>query len=173
MHPFECKVMNAPLFTCTFIYLATPSFSFPLMHGRLFDIIYPTSKYPPSPPTHTFCSPLTATVCGVGGGWWLLWGWGVSVFSSFFFSSQKYFLTSRRLKRATICLHTWPERQTMPGSVGASQTGGHVCRAERSKYSDGAGEQTQAKVFRGGGERRGGRFGCACNDIPHSYFNQP
>lgn len=35
VQPFQCKAMNALFFTCTFNYLATPSF-FPLMHGRWF-----------------------------------------------------------------------------------------------------------------------------------------
>lgn len=62
---------------CTFIYmhidlLSNPIIFFPLMHGRLFNIIYPTSKYPPLP---SLRFALIAAVCvqgGRGGGWWLL-----------------------------------------------------------------------------------------------------
>ena len=80
------------------------------MHGRLFNIIYTTSK---SPPPRYVCYLAIATVYmgGAAGGCLGLLFFFIGGFR------QKYFLTSRRLKRATICLHTWLERQTMPGFV--------------------------------------------------------
>lgn len=86
------------------------------MHGRLFNIIYPTSKCP-----LTFR--LTQLfVYGEGG--------GVAVVLALFLT-QKLLLTSRQLKRATIRPHTW---RLQPDNGGLcrvpSQTGG---RAQRSK----------------------------------------
>lgn len=97
VHPFQCKAMNALLFTCTFIYLATPSF-FPLMHGRLFNLSTSIQIFPEVRFSLTVWGE-TPLVCHTG--------------SRSQASYGDFFPTSLQIESPPICLHTWLELQTM------------------------------------------------------------
>lgn len=125
---------------CTFIYmhidlLSNPIifFFFPLMHGRLFNIIYPTSK---CPLTFRLTQLFVYRVGGRVGGWWLLF-W-------LCFSLRNYFWPHGNSKEPLSAPTPGGYRQTMAGFVGVPRRRAATLNASNR---DGNGPTNTGQLF--------------------------